>query len=304
MKKVSVLFAVLIAFCTIGFAGSGELLTNEDIITLAENQSLTDDVRIKMIKIAPETDFKITPEAISDLAAAGVSNAVITAMLEKKSYKSAPAGQTSSAENAKEESTTPEAAYKWENLELDVSTPEDVIAIMGAPVDDTMSGLEVFKIKSRFPGQQADSFRKLVFKPEAGKFKSVEAYFRGEQLVKLDLEFRNDNQPEPLGFPSAFGNELKFKAFFSGWDEGFSPDDFERLGGDVSAINFPPDYAIVAETPRSIVNGVVKKPRKDLFTKDLGSKILGKRDRGWPGKVRAVQLISRSLEPRANLAQN
>ena len=57
-------------------------LTNEDVVTLVK-LALGDDVVLAKIRQAPAVNFKLDPDDLGKLKAAGVSSTVIAAMLEK-----------------------------------------------------------------------------------------------------------------------------------------------------------------------------------------------------------------------------
>ena len=90
MKKNNFLLVCLLAFsfclATAGGAfAQNETMTNEEVITLAKaglNQSIIID-KIKTTK----TNFDLSTDSLIKLKQAGVSDAIVTAMLEAKSGK-------------------------------------------------------------------------------------------------------------------------------------------------------------------------------------------------------------------------
>jgi len=180
---------------------------------------------------------------------------------------------------------------QWHGLTLDVSTPADVAAL-GKPSVDKQDKLPTLSDVGKLLDQELmkkRQLRRMEFNTVEG-FKSVDLYFRGEKLVSIFLSFAKPINTEAL--KNIYG--LDFKAYIGG-AEASSPEDPNRIfGGGLRRGGLPLYYSMAAFSEKSIVCALVNNNPTGL-----GEIIKGSPAGGYPGKVGAVMLISRTLEDKA-----
>jgi len=181
---------------------------------------------------------------------------------------------------------------QWHGLTLDVSTPADAAAALGETSTDKPDKLSVLYIGKWFDKevQSKPVLRRMEFKSVDG-FRMVEAYFRGDKLVALLLSFKDGINPTAL--KNIYG--IDFDPYIGGFAEAARPQDFERHEGKVYPKTYPTIYSLAAVAEKSVIWAGVRNDGFSAILKDS----LGARDTaggGFPGKVTAVMLISRTLE--------
>lgn len=167
---------------------------------------------------------------------------------------------------------------RWRGMVLDESTPEQALATFQKPKSDK-AGQKYRPIKyNEWFDTKSKLFRELHFEGIEG-FKDVKLYFLKEKLVCIHLE------PEKLAasiLPQTYGTELEI--LIGDADKAFNP-----RGG------YPDMYSVMKKTNNSyffamIFNtsfGAIMGKSMGIQQKDLNS---------MPGKVGAIQMISRTLE--------
>ena len=183
---------------------------------------------------------------------------------------------------------------RWRGLILDSTSPAEAASTLGSVTSDKLDRLFLGPLRKWFtPGLNGKTLRKQSFKAVDG-FEQVDLYYRNEKLVVIQLMVAKPVAPTAL--KNIYG--LEFEPCIDGIMEGFRPQDFERHAGRTYPKTFPSAYSLVAVSEHSIVSAGVS-------NSSLGSVMLqsmGARDTaggGFPGKVKSVQLISRTLENRS-----
>jgi hypothetical protein len=196
----------------------------------------------------------------------------------------------SASQAANEEGPRPD---RWRGLVLDQSTPTDARNILGDPASDRPDRLFIYHVNKWFqPGLNKKNLRKIAFKGVEG-FDKVDLYFREDKLVVIQLDPYQKIAPTALS--NIYGTQ--FNPFVSGFEEAMSPQQFERNQGKVYPKTFPDSYSLVGLSSSSVIAAIVENSGFGSILKQG----LGVRDTagaGFPGTVRQIQLISRTLENR------
>jgi hypothetical protein len=182
---------------------------------------------------------------------------------------------------------------RWRGLTLDEASAEEAIQTLGKPANDKQDGVGVHPLQRWFrPDLTKKIFRRLSFKEVEG-FSHVDLYFLDGKLAVVQLQVKAELRP------TALGNiyDLEFQPMMSGLEE--STGVIERHEGKAYPKSFPDFYNVVAVAPGVVVNAYVSNSSVGaILAKSLGSGI-NTAGGGFPGKVTAIQLISRRLENRA-----
>ncbi|HVW09169.1 MAG TPA: hypothetical protein VHC90_11345 [Bryobacteraceae bacterium] len=175
---------------------------------------------------------------------------------------------------------------QWHGLALNTSSPSDASGL-GAPTSDKPERLIIPQVGKWFEQDVSRKpiLRRMEFKEIEG-FKNVDLFFSGDHLVAIRLFFAKPLNTEAL--KNIYG--LDFKPYTGRAEAGI--DEFSRLANPAPQ-GYPVLYSLVAAAEKSVViasvdNGGVGDSLKAHLGLDLGG--------GYPGKVTAVTLVSRSLE--------
>jgi hypothetical protein len=180
---------------------------------------------------------------------------------------------------------------RWRGLILDQSTSEDAIKILGQPVEDKFDRIRIQKIDKWIGAAQKEkSFRKLIFKSVDG-FDKAELAFSNGKLVLITLDFKKEISPNALA--NIYG--IEFRPMVSGIDVAFSPRDYERHKGTTYPKTYPDFYYMVATSEPSFISAWVENTGFKSMMKQLSH---ATEEGNFPGKVKVIQLISRTLENR------
>jgi hypothetical protein len=182
---------------------------------------------------------------------------------------------------------------QWRGLRLDESSVDQAIQALGKPVSDKQDGAAIRPIQRWFrPDLGKKIFRDLTFKEVEG-FGRVDLYFLDEKLAMIQLQVKSGVLPTAL--QNIYG--LEFQPMMSGFEESMGV--VERHQGKAYPKSFPSFYNVVAVGPTAVVNAYVRNDGIGaVLSKSFGSGI-DTAAGGFPGKVGAIQLISRRLENRA-----
>lgn len=181
---------------------------------------------------------------------------------------------------------------RWRGMVIDESTPEDAIKALGQPKEDKIDRIRVFDVDSKWISKKQGEkvFRKLRFEKPQG-FDKAELSFLDGTLVFIDLDFAK--QIEAAALSRIYG--IQFTPKVTGFDEAWSPRDYERNQGRVYPKTYPSIYSLVAVTERVFVGSMIA---NNSFG-SLMRQSLGARDTGdFPGKAARIQIVSRRLENR------
>ncbi len=166
--------------------------------------------------------------------------------------------------------------------------------MFGEPESDKPDRLFIYRVDKWFqPGLnkkvlQKQSFRKIESSDR------VDLYYKADKLVVIQIDFAK--QPPPTALQDIYG--LEFVPYVGGLDEGWLPNDYERHKGRVYPKTYPDSYVLVAVAPSSVVPALIDNVGFGSMLKQS----MGVRDvagGGFPGKVRMIQLLSRTLESRS-----
>lgn len=303
--------AMFVWFAALAVAAQ-QSMKNDDVLTLMK-AGISPSLIIGKIQ-GSTTDFELSTDSLINLKQAGVPDEVLGAMLEANNRKAI--GPTSVA-NAKGNSTTnsdglipSQASGKpvlnsWRELEIDVATPEQVIAKLGVPVQDKRqqkfqplgsNGSSLSKLYGNTPERD---FRRLQYKDIEG-FDRVDLFFRNGRLVVIEFDLKKDLTAAAMtgAYQSRFvplvGNYI-----------GISPDDLADQTRDIQyPSGFPSEYLLgaanksvlaiafasigkVEDLQNTFMQSLLRRPRNEYVLSPI-----------LPGLVRRLQLISRTLELR------
>jgi hypothetical protein len=180
---------------------------------------------------------------------------------------------------------------RWRGLLIDASTPEDAIRTLGQPKKDRLGGLRTYPLNKRLTiDHNSTGFRKLYYDNVEG-IDHVELVFKDNKL--LIVEISPDKKFPAANLPTIY--DVQFVPKISGFDQTFYPRNYERDQGRVYPKNYPVTYYLIAVTDKAFLSALVD-------NSSVGAILFGSRsadDRtGFPGKVKIIQIISRTLENR------
>jgi len=181
----------------------------------------------------------------------------------------------------------------WHNLTLNITTPSQASQELGTPVSDKPDRLFIHRISRWFEsGLNHKNLRKQVFKAVEG-FSDVALYYKEDKLVVIQLSLSKGIEPTAL--KNIYGIEFQL---FTGGMEAAIPAGYTLDGNKVQAKNYPSEYSLVAIAERSVISASVNNSGFGTILRQSAGvpDVYGS---GFPGKVKMVQLISRTLESRA-----
>ncbi len=186
---------------------------------------------------------------------------------------------------------------KWKGLRLDESTAEQVLQKFGKPKSDKIDKVALPAVGKLLTKELKEKKWRVIHYEQIENAKDALFVFgTGNRLLIIHFE------PAAALSPQALVNayQLPFKPVFSGIDQAMSPGDFSRDGnGSVYAKSYPTVYFIVAAADKSfVVAGIGNSSFGAVFKKSIGLPDSGTT---YPGKVYAVELISRTLENKDNV---
>lgn len=204
----------------------------------------------------------------------------------------------------------------WNKLKINVTTPEEAIALMGKPSEDSTEKLDFALLPHKSivnfllgtditvpdswltPKKNEKIFRKLDFK-RSGTYKNIELSFLDNKLYLIDLTFSHDKDER---LPAADLEELYKTNFVSliGIPADASVSDYEGQKEPTMPKVYPIYYAMLSVTPTSILRAFVNNvSTKKAFGTDAGKT----KKELFPGFVMKLQIISRIPEKDKNSAQ-
>lgn len=178
---------------------------------------------------------------------------------------------------------------RWKGLVIDETAPEKAIEILGKPDVDKTDSFRVYKIEDWLTKSiREKKYRRLEYKKIDG-FDKVILAFNDDTLVFIEL---NPKKLDPDVLENAYG--LQFTATFDKFDRVLSPGNYGRESG--RAQSYPPYYYLYATSARTfLLAGVGNSSLGSM----LGAKAVND-DIGFPGSVKVLQIISRTLENKDN----
>ncbi len=174
-------------------------------------------------------------------------------------------------------------------LVIDESTPEKALETLGKPYADKIDSFRVYKIDDWLTKSiREKKYRRLEFKKVEG-FDKVILAFADNKLVFIEL---NPEKLDPDVLENAYG--IPFTATFSKFDRALNPGNFGRETGRPQS--YPAFYYLYATSPKTfLVAGIGNSSSGSL----LGANAVND-DIGFPGTVKQLQLVSRTLENKDN----
>lgn len=181
---------------------------------------------------------------------------------------------------------------QWKGLVLDAATQIEAISKLGDPERrDEYQKLHtpIDLLLDRHP-----RFEKLIFKKGEG-FDRAELYFYEGHLKAILIDLHEEIKAGSLS--TAYGLEFQPKASVIERRADGRP--YQKHEGKVYPSRFPPRYELVAENEKSWVAAYVNNSGFRSMMRDLGG--LADDSMAYPGKVRAIWLISKSIRDRAGI---
>jgi hypothetical protein len=278
-------------------------LTNKEVLEMV-SASISPEVIIAKIKVS-RCNFDTDPSILAELKHKGVTNEVMKAMIEapygapksekpiEKPFSSAPLA-TPEPEIVENTARTD----KWHGLILNQSTPEDAIRLFGSPKKDRNGGLRTYPLNKRLVvDHDSSELRKLYYDNIEG-VEHVEIGFRQGRLVIVEIHPKQEIPASNLG--SIY--QVEFVPKVSEIEQSFNPSSVERDKGQVYPKDYPVTYYLIALTEKSYVSAFVENSVVgSVFLGNKRSKLGDHDSGGFPGKVKIIQIISRTLENREGL---
>jgi hypothetical protein len=179
---------------------------------------------------------------------------------------------------------------RWRGLVIDEATPEDAIKALGQPSSRKTDQVRGFFVDNKWISRKRDEkvFDVLQFKNAEGVKIAALTFLDGKlAIIYVGLK----TEPEAAALSGIYG--VNFMPRISGVDLAIAPQDYERREGRVYPKTYPSVYYLVSVTEKVFVGGLVSNASMGAALR--GS--MGIPDAGaMPGKVVAVQMISRRLE--------
>lgn len=174
---------------------------------------------------------------------------------------------------------------RWRGLVLDLTTPEQAIEILGKPAEDKTDSFRVYKIEEWLTKSiREKKYRRMEFKGVADMGKVILA-FNDNRLVFIEL---NPKKLEANVLEKGYGTP--FTATMSKMQQAVTPNN--RIFGTKEMASYPTVYYLYSNNPASFIVATVS-------NRSLGS-LLGAGSVndgiGYPGDIKVLQLISRTLE--------
>ncbi len=189
-------------------------------------------------------------------------------------------------------------ANQWKELILDSTTADESIEKFGQPkYDKPNEKVKLFEIDRLLTKQLKEKkWRIMNFKNIPNSKNTLLIFNKDNKLVVIHFQPSGDLAPST--FVSAY--ETPFKPLFSTFDQAWNEKDFLRDGsGNVYAKSYPVTYSLLATTEKSFILGMVGNASfGGMLKKDLG---IPDSTLTYPGKIIAVELISKTLENKDNI---
>lgn len=198
----------------------------------------------------------------------------------------------------------------WGGLVLDVSTVEDAVKKLGKPAkDETNKNVEIISYRGEdwlnIPKNQK-VFRKLTFnKPQ--NFAKAKLYFKDDKLAIIELEAKyafEEGWLDPDDLNKIVDADFKPHNSVFGGSKLSSPAEFAVSGDPKTKGELRAFYEMIAVTEKSFVFAAVQNTeptaiglfgRNPLYGKEKKDKKKRDANGDFPGNVRVLQIISRSL---------
>jgi hypothetical protein len=180
---------------------------------------------------------------------------------------------------------------RWRGLIIDEATPQKAIEILGKPDSDKLDSFRVYKIDKMLTKQTREKkYQRLEYASVEG-FDKVILAFDKEKLVFIEL---NPKKLSPNVLEGAYG--VKLLPTFDKFDIAIRADEFERDAGELKAKKYPVFYYLFGKSANTFILAGVQ---NSSFGSVLGTS--GINDGiSFPGKVKQLQIISRTLENKDN----
>lgn len=173
----------------------------------------------------------------------------------------------------------------WRGVVLDITTPEQAIETLGKPSEDKIDSFRVYKIDDWLTKSiRQKKYRRLEFKGLSDMEKVILA-FNDNRLVFIEL---NPKKLDPDVLEQAYG--IKFTATMSKLQGSVTPNN--RITGTNELAVYPTVYYLYSTSPTSFLVATVS---NRSFGALMGSGSVND-GVGFPGEVKVLQLISRTLE--------
>lgn len=182
-------------------------------------------------------------------------------------------------------------ADRWRGLVMNEATPDDAIKALGVPSKDSTDQLRIFDVDSKWitKKQKEKIYRRLEFKAEG--MKKTALLFADGKLVMIELT--PEKEPEASAMANIYG--LQFVPRISGVDQAVSPRDYERREGRVYPKTYPSVYSVVGVHPKVFVGALVGNVGFGAALRGAAGIPDGQ---SFPGKVKRIEIVSRTLENR------
>lgn len=179
---------------------------------------------------------------------------------------------------------------RWRGLVLSETTPEQAIAILGAPKESKPRKIRVQKIGEWLSREIKQELPCLRWEGVAG-MKTVDAYFLNGKLAALDLQIQAEVRAAALD--SIYG--VKFQHLISHAGRvAAGPDAYQRDRGETFSNTNEVLYHVGAKAERAFLVAWCEVG----FGEGLKNAYGAGTDTARPGKVRQLQMYSRALENR------
>jgi len=173
---------------------------------------------------------------------------------------------------------------RWHDLIIDVSVPDDAIIILGIPDSDESTNLPISKIDKWLTDDiHSKKYRRLGYTKVEG-YEDVILVFSANRLVFIQLVPRMTPQSlSPDALKSIYGTQ--FRPVPENFDEITNSQDFENASKEKPTKRYASAYDLIGLAERTfLIAGIINNDPSE------------KEQNYYPGKVKQIQIVSRSLQ--------